>query len=233
MEERIILAVDTSEAKQAEKLVKIAKEAGATAVKLGLELSSATSWQYCAKLAEAYDLNWVADAKLDDIPNTVQRAVANICDQEWPPFGITVHTNSGFDALKEAQKQAGLTKILGVTVLTSITEAESQRLYGQTIVEAVRQRADLLVDAGVAGVVTSAWGLPVIKDSPSRGGLYTMVPGIRPAGGDQQDQKQTATPAQAISAGADLLVIGRPIHATSEPALAFQAIVSEMEPFSA
>ncbi len=75
MEERIILAVDTSAREEAARLVGIAQEAGARYVKLGLELFSATSWQYCSEIAAEYDLDWVADAKLDDIPNTVVGAV--------------------------------------------------------------------------------------------------------------------------------------------------------------
>ena len=71
MRERIILAVDTSKQPEAEKLLAIAQAAGARYVKLGLELSTAIGWQRCAQLAQAYELGWVADAKLDDIPNTV------------------------------------------------------------------------------------------------------------------------------------------------------------------
>ena len=171
----------------------------------------------------------MADAKLDDIPNTVQRAVANLCDRRHPPVGITVHTNSGPEALRRAQQEAGLVKILGVTVLTSLTEADSQRMYKQTIAQAVGQRAQLAAEVGVKGLVASAQELELVKANPRTSSLFTMIPGIRPANFGHQDQKRTATPAEAIAAGADLLVIGRPIHGAAEPAQAFKAIVAEME----
>jgi orotidine-5'-phosphate decarboxylase len=118
--ERIILAIDTSREEDAERLATVAQEAGARFVKLGLELSSATSWRYCSELAAAHNLDWVADAKLDDIPNTVVGAVKNIKGLEHPPFGITMHTTAGSEAMRLAQEEAEAIKMLGVTVLTSI-----------------------------------------------------------------------------------------------------------------
>lgn len=127
--ERIILAVDTSNEVDAERLVGVAREAGARFVKLGLELSSATSWRYCSELAASHGLDWVADAKLDDIPNTVVGAVRNIRQLEHPPFGITMHTTAGNEAMRLAQEEAESIRMMGVTILTSIKPEEAAELY--------------------------------------------------------------------------------------------------------
>ncbi|HZP55743.1 MAG TPA: orotidine 5'-phosphate decarboxylase / HUMPS family protein [Candidatus Saccharimonadales bacterium] len=131
--ERIILAVDTSSEAAADRLARTASEAGARFVKLGLQLSSATSWRQCSELAAKHGLDWVADAKLDDIPNTVAETVKNIASLEHPPFGITMHTTAGQEAMRVAQEQAGKIKMLGVTVLTSIPPEEATELFGQDI----------------------------------------------------------------------------------------------------
>ena len=145
--ERIILAVDTSREADAERLVQVAKYAGARFVKLGLELSSATSWQYCSDLAGRNGLDWVADAKLDDIPNTVVGAVKNIKGLEHRPFGITMHTTSGRESMRTAQEEAEEIKMLGVTVLTSIKDDEALELYGvptrQKVIELARSAASV------------------------------------------------------------------------------------------
>ena len=130
--ERIILAIDTSDEIEAQRLAIVAKEAGARFVKLGLELQTATSWRYCSELAAEYDLGWVADAKLDDISNTVEKAVYNISEKEHPPFGITMHVKSGLDSMRKAQAAAGNIIMFGVTELTSIPETETEMRYGVT-----------------------------------------------------------------------------------------------------
>jgi orotidine-5'-phosphate decarboxylase len=117
--QRVVLSVDAFDLNEAAKLVKTAKQAGAKYVKFGLQLSSATSWQSCAKLAADKDLAWIADAKLDDIPNTVQAAVASLKNLDYPPIGITMHTTAGHEAMKLAQAEAGDIIMFGVTVLTS------------------------------------------------------------------------------------------------------------------
>jgi len=227
--ERIILAIDTSREEDAEKLAKVAQEAGARFVKLGLELSSATSWRYCSDLAAAHKLDWVADAKLDDIPNTVVGAVKNISALAHPPFGITMHTTSGIEAMRAAQKEAGPIKMLGVTVLTSIKEDEVQNLYHVPVRQKVMELSRDAVTAGVQGVVSSPLEVGMIKNDPETSTLFAMIPSTRSASADVQDQARVGTPAAAIQDGADLLVIGRQITQAENPALAYEQLVAEIE----
>jgi orotidine-5'-phosphate decarboxylase len=134
--EQIILAIDTSETAEAERLARVAQEAGARFVKLGLELASATSWNYCSELAGDHGLDWVADAKLDDIPNTVEGSVRNIARLEHQPFGITMHTTAGAESMRIAQETAGEAIMFGVTILTSIEDKEAAKLYGARVTPA-------------------------------------------------------------------------------------------------
>ena len=227
--ERIILAVDTSYKTEAERLMGIAKEAGARFVKLGLELSSATSWRYCSELATKYDLDWVADAKLDDIPNTVAGAVNNIVSLDHPPFGITMHTTAGKDSMRLAQDEAGEIKMLGVTVLTSIDDSEVWDIYGNSPNETVHRLALNAYIAGLKGIVCSPLEVGAIKADKDLKDLFAMIPGTRSLSADKQDQSRVVTPADAIRDGADLLVIGRQITKASNPAEAYESIVAEIE----
>ncbi len=129
MKERIILAVDTSEESQARHLIQVAKGAGAQYVKMGLELGSAIGWRLCSELAAEAGVDWVADAKLCDIPNTVVQTVRNLIQYDHPPFAITMHVTSGREAMRQAQEVAGGIKMLGVTVLTSSSEGEVKEMF--------------------------------------------------------------------------------------------------------
>ncbi|MGD1012354.1 MAG: orotidine-5'-phosphate decarboxylase [Acidimicrobiales bacterium] len=235
--DRIILAVDVSVEEDAERLVAIARQAGARFVKFGLEMSSAFSWRYCAKLAASNGLDWIADAKLDDIPRTVAAAVANIRRLDHPPFGITMHTTSGAEAMRLAQHEAGDIKMLGVTVLTSIggTASESdglsegERLFHVPVRQEVMELAREAVRAGMAGVVCSPLEVGMVKADPETRGLFAMIPGSRSAHVDAGDQARVGTPATAIREGADLLVIGRQITQSEDPLRAYEDLVSEIE----
>lgn len=227
--ERIILAIDTSRENSAERLASVAQDAGARFIKLGLELSSATSWRYCSELAANHGLDWVADAKLDDIPNTVVGAVKNIKGLEHPPFGITMHTTAGIEAMHAAQEEAETIKILGVTVLTSIKEDEVQHLYHVPVRQKVMELAQDAVTAGVQGVVSSPLEVGMIKGDSVTAGLFAMIPGTRSVSADVQDQARVGTPEEAIRDGADLLVIGRQITQAKDPAESYEQLVSEIE----
>lgn len=227
--ERIILAIDTSDSAEAIRLTKIAKKAGARFVKLGLEISSATSWQFCSSLAADNELDWVADAKLHDIPNTVKNTVRNIRKTAHPPFGITIHTLSGREALKVAQEEAGTIKMLGVTILTSIDAEESAQQFHEDVPNTVMHLARKAVDAGVAGLVCSPLEVGLVKATPETAGLFTMIPGTRSVTAETADQVRVSTPAEAIRNRADLLVIGRQVTGDPEPVTAYEAVVAEVE----
>src|SRR4051794_19329382 len=129
--ERLVLAVDTSEKRKASDLLYLARDAGAETVKLGLELSSATSWEFCSGLAHSHGMQWIADAKLCDIPNTVVGAVKNICNLFHPPVAITMHASGGVEMMAAAQDAADELGVamLAVTVLTSLDEMEVRETY--------------------------------------------------------------------------------------------------------
>jgi orotidine-5'-phosphate decarboxylase len=170
------------------------------------------------------------DLKLHDIPETVARAVASAARNDAEL--LTVHTSGGYEMLSRAAEAAkGKVKILGVTVLTSLAE-DDLRAEGieQTIPEMVRARARVAARAGIAGLVCSPLEIEAARAAAP--GLFIVVPGIRPAAGAgaaKGDQKRVATAGQAIAAGADYLVVGRPIRDAADPAAAFEAAVREVE----
>jgi orotidine-5'-phosphate decarboxylase len=166
------------------------------------------------------------DLKLHDIPETVARAVGSVAH-----FGaelLTVHTSGGQEMMKRAVEAAGArTRILGVTVLTSLAESDlaADGIAGP-VADAVVRRARVAAAAGVPGLVCSPHEVAQVK---AASGLFTVVPGVRPAGAALGDQKRVATPASTIAAGADYLVIGRPIRDAASPAQAFAEVVREVE----
>jgi orotidine-5'-phosphate decarboxylase len=165
------------------------------------------------------------DLKLHDIPETVARAVASAA-----ALGaelLTVHTAGGADMLRRAaEAAAGQVKVIGVTVLTSLAD-EDLREDGVAdgVAAAVSRRAALAARAGLAGIVCSPHEIEAARAS----GLLLVVPGVRPAGAAAGDQKRVASPGAAARAGADYLVVGRPVRDAPAPARAFDAIVREVE----
>ena len=242
MKERIILAIDTSESEHAAGLIRIARDSGALYVKMGLELASATSWRHCSELASDTGVDWVADAKLCDISNTVAKTVSNISNLAHPPFGITMHVSSGREAMRVAQEEAGRIKMLGVTVLTSLTSEDVREIFYDNpatraeagasglVPEKVLRLAKIAVEAGLKGLVCSPQEVGAIKSDPATASLFTMIPGTRSIGVDSHDQSRRTTPAEAIRDGADLLVIGRQIIKAADPALAYSSLVEELPP---
>ena len=166
------------------------------------------------------------DLKLHDISETVGRAVGSAVK-----FGaelLTIHTAGGLEMMKRAvDAAAGKTTVLGVTVLTSLSDGDlAADGIGGSVAEAVVRRAKLAAAAGVPGLVCSPQEVAQVK---AASGLVTVVPGVRPAGAALGDQKRVATPASTIASGADYLVIGRPIRDAAKPAEAFAAVVREVE----
>lgn len=156
--------------------------------------------------------NVFADPKLHDIPNTVANGVRRLADAGADL--ITVHASGGEAMMEAACTAAGASKILAVTVLTSLRVDEAWYIYGQRPAAMVRQFALQAQHAGVHGIVCS----PQELHTKLPKGLVKVVPGIRPAWyARDDDQSRTATPAAAIKAGADLLVIGRPITRADDP----------------
>jgi orotidine-5'-phosphate decarboxylase len=164
------------------------------------------------------------DLKIHDIPNTAQHAVG-----EAVALGaemVTVHASGGTWMLRACASDATL--VLGVTILTSLDDAELMRIgfAGSSLDNAVRL-AKLAQTSGLRGVVASAHEIAAIREACGPE-LRIVVPGIRPEGSDAGDQRRTKTPAAAIAAGADYIVVGRPVTDAPDPRAAAMAIIDSL-----
>jgi orotidine-5'-phosphate decarboxylase len=176
------------------------------------------------------------DLKLHDIPNTVAGA-ARAAVRTGASM-LNVHAAGGREmmvaarsAVEEEAARLGRERpsLVAVTLLTSLDEASLVGLPFRGLpIEIVAQLARLAAESGLDGVVCSAGDLDVVRrECGSK--FLTVVPGIRPAGADGQDQRRAATPKSAIAAGASILVIGRPVTRAADPEAALDAIVKEVE----
>ncbi|MBX5481911.1 MAG: orotidine-5'-phosphate decarboxylase [Myxococcaceae bacterium] len=176
------------------------------------------------------------DLKLHDIPNTVHLAASRA--GELGAAYLTLHAQGGREMVRAAVEGAregaarantAPPKILAVTVLTSLSAADLQGIgYPQSPDEVARTLATLAESAGVDGLVCSPREVEGLRQILQRR-LLLCTPGIRPAGSAQDDQARAETPTRAIQAGADLLVIGRPIHAAKDPVAAARSIVEALQ----
>jgi orotidine-5'-phosphate decarboxylase len=198
--------------------------------KVGSQLFTAQGPQAVDKLA-GLGFGIFLDLKFHDIPNTVAGAVAAAADLPKVRL-LTVHTLGGIAMMRAARKAVARKKnrpaVLGVTILTS-HDAATLRSVGISGSPASRALAlaRLAKEAGLDGVVASAHEARAIRRACGRNFLI-VVPGVRPASASVNDQSRVGTPAEAIRAGADYLVIGRPITAASNPRAAALAIAKEI-----
>lgn len=164
------------------------------------------------------------DLKIHDIPNTAKHAV-----EEVAALGASIATvhASGGPAMMRACANGGLL-VLGVTVLTSLDEGELQSIgmTGSPLESAVRL-ARIAQESGLGGVVASPLEIRSIREACGER-FVILTPGIRPAGSDAGDQRRTMTPREAVAAGADYIVVGRPITSAADARSAAQRIVEEM-----
>ncbi|MEO7635981.1 MAG: orotidine-5'-phosphate decarboxylase, partial [Sphingomicrobium sp.] len=177
------------------------------------------------RLAE-FGLPLFLDLKLHDIPNTVAKAVAAVAP--LAPSVLTVHASGGLAMLVAAKSAApASTKVVGVTVLTSLDDADLTAVgIADPLADQVARLARLAHAAGLDGIVCSGAEVGDARDHWPDG--FFVVPGVRPAGGDVADQKRVATPQQALADGASILVIGRPITAAPDPARAIADIAESL-----
>jgi len=167
------------------------------------------------------------DLKLHDIPETVARAVTSV--RKMGVELLTIHACGGAEMVSRAVGAAeGQVKILGVTVLTSAQQSDLQAdgITG-SVAEAVARRAGVVLAAGGAGLVCSAHEVSAARALDKN--LLLVIPGIRPSGAALGDQKRVGTPTEAIVAGADYLVVGRPLRDAPIPAQAFAALAAEID----
>ena len=222
--QRLIVALDLPTVEDAAEMVRrIGDNVGV--YKIGLQLLFGGGIALAERLAgEGREV--FLDAKLLDIDNTVASAIASI--QALGAGFVTVHAYpKAMRAAVAARRNASL-KLLGVTVLTSMNEADLVAAgYSGTVRERVLARAEDAKAAGMDGIVASPEEAAAIRQAVGDE-ILLITPGIRPAGADIGDQKRVATPAAAIAAGADYIVVGRPILTAPDPGGAAKAIIDEM-----
>ncbi len=225
-DDRLILGLDLPHAPAAEALVETLGS-DVSFYKIGLGMLTTGG------LALAIDLKSrgkrvFLDLKLFDISATIEAAVRGLAQFELD--FLTVHGDPHVVRAAVAGRGGGSTKILAVTLLTSLDRADLDDALIQpgTLADLAVERAARAFEAGADGVIASPMETAAIRALPASRGKLIVTPGIRPSGATSGDQKRTATPREALDAGADHLVIGRPIWAAPDPRAATRAILAEM-----
>jgi orotidine-5'-phosphate decarboxylase len=227
---RVILALDVPTLAQAKEIARRAAPLLA-AVKIGNQLFTAEGPAAVAVMREL-GLQVFLDLKYHDIPNTVGQAITSA--SKLGVWMVNVHASGGAEMMQAAAKVPGRPLVLGVTVLTSLNEAGLRAALGttRTLRDQVRHLAKEAQASGLDGVVASPQEILDIREAC--GDRFLIVtPGVRPADAELGDQKRVMTPGEAVQAGADYVVIGRPILAAVDPVDAARKIVEECDKGSA
>ena len=225
----IFCAIDTSDIDEAEALIdQISPHIGG--IKLGLEFFTSCGLKGLEKINKL-EIPIFIDLKLYDIPNTVKQALSNIL--QFEPKYTTLHLSGGSEMLFECvnlkNKLNSKTKLIGVTMLTSFNDTLISEIGIEKSVNAnVKQLTQLAINCGVDGVVCSPLEISELKDTYGDK-LEIISPGIRSKENSFNDQKRTLSAKEAIDAGADVLVVGRPITDSKDPTKAAENIYSEIK----
>ena len=216
----IFVALDTPDLDRA-KAIAASVKGHVGGIKLGLEFFSANGRAGVREMA-ALGMPIFLDLKLHDIPNTVAKAVQALRPLE--PAILTIHAAGGRAMMEDAKAAAPEgTKVVGVTVLTSLDGTDLQSIGLDADPHAQVERLTRLArEAGLDGVVCSGNEVKAARKIWKKG--FFVVPGVRPADGHAGDQKRVITPRSALDAGASILVIGRPITQAKDPIAAARAI---------
>lgn len=227
--DKLIVALDVSSVAQAEALI---ARLGDTVsfYKLGMEIIYGGGLELARRLVSSGKKVFL-DLKLHDIPTTVERATAQVAS--IGATFLTVHAYPQTMAAAAAGRAGSSLKILGVTVMTSYDNADLAAAgYISGVKEMVERRALQARDAGIDGLILSAAEVASLRKLVGPD-LLLVTPGIRPAGSNADDQKRIVTPGDAIRAGVDHLVVGRPVTAAADPRAAAAAIIDEIAQASA
>ena len=230
--ERLIFPLDVPNKTEAERLISLLKN-DVGLFKVGLELFVAEGPAFLHFLIETVRVEYFLDLKFHDIPATVARALARIMSGARL---ATVHVDTGRESLKSSpEARENRVKLLGVTVLTHLKPDDLEamglaREYARDLTKLVLLRAGMARAAGCDGVVCAGTEVKAVKEAfgPE---FLVVCPGVRPAWaavpGD--DQQRVMTPYEAITAGADYIVVGRPIRLAADPVDAARKVVAEIE----
>lgn len=234
MSERLIVALDVDSLEQAQELVRLlAGEVGM--FKIGKQLFTHAGPQ-AVRLIQDLGGEIFLDLKFHDIPNTVAKAAIEATRLGVKMFNV--HASGSLEMMvttvKEVERVCRQEKrrrpiMLAVTVLTSLNQDDLKRLGVELkVADQVVRLALLTKEAGMDGVVASPQEVADIREACGRR-FVIVTPGIRPANGARNDQQRVMTPAEAVRAGVDYIVVGRPILEAKDPVSAVRAIVGEME----
>jgi orotidine-5'-phosphate decarboxylase len=222
---RLIVALDLPDVRAAEAMADRLSE-HVVFFKIGMELAYTGGIALGERLMRA-GKHVFFDLKLHDIPNTVERATAQIA--ATGAVFMTVHAYPQTLAAAVTGARGSGLGILGVTVLTSMNGEDAAAAgYALPVPELVRLKARQTAGAGAAGIVCSPLEIGSVRDAAGPA-MKIVTPGVRPAGTPLGDQKRVLTPAEAIRAGADYLVVGRPITQATDPAKAAAAVQAELQ----
>jgi orotidine-5'-phosphate decarboxylase len=223
--ERLIIALDVASTEEAERLVSRIGEAGVF-YKIGMELVYAGGLPLVQRLVGESKKVFV-DLKLHDIPNTVERATAQVA--RLGASFLTIHAYPQTMKAALAGAAGSKLKLLGVTVLTSMNDKDLVEAgYASGVETTVVHRARQAKSRGLAGLVLSPREVRMVRGVVGDH-LILVTPGIRPKGSGAGDQKRVMTPAEAIVAGADHIVVGRPVTEARDPKATATAIIAEIE----
>jgi orotidine-5'-phosphate decarboxylase len=228
----IIFPLDVSTYDEAMKYVTLLKDSVGL-FKVGLELFASQGPAILIGIREITNAKVFLDLKLHDIPETMRRAF--LAASQYGPEFISVHCDQGDGFLKEvADGNPGKTKILAITLLTSLSSKNLARLgfvdeYVRDLSRLVLLRAQIAEEAGCHGIVCSGHEVALIKEELNN--MIVLTPGIRPEWSvvSKDDQKRIVTPASAVQKGADYIVVGRPIRDAKDPRDAAKRVAEEIE----
>ncbi|MBB97961.1 MAG: orotidine-5'-phosphate decarboxylase [Rhodobacteraceae bacterium] len=225
--DRLIVGLDVPTVDEARGIVRRTEGAVGT-YKIGMQLQFAGGLEFARELAEAGHSIFL-DVKLLDIDNTVAKAVENIARMGMRFVTIHAYPKAMAAAVDALAASGANLCLLGVTVLTSMDEDDLHAAgYAGSVPDLVRVRAANARATGMGGIVCSPQEVSDLREVLGEE-LVTVTPGIRPAGSEAGDQKRIMTPTDAIKAGADYLVVARPIVMAPDPRAAAEAIVAEIE----
>lgn len=227
-DDRLIVALDVPNALEGLQLV---ERLGDTVsfYKIGLGMLTGGGLALADELKQAGKRIFL-DMKLFDIGATVESAVRGLAQYDLD--FLTVHGDPHVVRAAVAGRGSRVTRILAVTILTSLDRADldAALIRDGSIADLAVERARLAFLAGADGVIASPQEAARIRALPEADGCLIVTPGVRPAGSHANDQKRIATPAEAIAAGADHIVVGRPVWGNPDPAEAARAILASLPP---
>jgi orotidine-5'-phosphate decarboxylase len=226
-DDRLIVALDVPNALDGLKLAEQLGDA-VSFYKIGLGMLTGGGLALANELKQEHGKRIFLDMKLFDIGATVEAAVRGLA--QFDLDFLTVHGDPHVVRAAKAGAAGKDLKILAVTILTSLdrSDLDASLIREDAIPDLVAERAARAFAAGADGVIASPNEAALIRALPEAAGRLIVTPGVRPAGADAGDQKRIATPASAIAAGADHIVVGRPIHKAASPRVAAQAILAEL-----